>query len=85
MASGLQVLEKCLETAEPGGVIHLALCEDEKGLIMRWKTRLKAYVDPGDTQSLPQTVACRLCMLIMAECKQSRSKPGGQAPMVMQS
>lgn len=46
-ASGAQVLEKCLEGVEPGGVIHLALCGDQKGLILRWKTRLKAYIDPG--------------------------------------
>ena len=45
----MQVLEKCLEAAPPGGVIHLALCGDQKGLIMRWKTRLKAYIDPGET------------------------------------
>lgn len=44
---GMQVLEKCLEAAPPGGVIHLALCGDKQGLIMRWKTRLKAYIDPG--------------------------------------
>ncbi|KAL3158161.1 hypothetical protein ABBQ32_011753 [Trebouxia sp. C0010 RCD-2024] len=43
----MQVLEKCLEAAPPGGVIHLALCGDKQGLIMRWKTRLKAYIDPG--------------------------------------
>lgn len=43
-------MERCLEGVEPG-VIHLALCGDETALITRWKTRLKAYVDPGDPQS----------------------------------
>lgn len=44
---GVQVLEKCLEAA-PGGIIHLALCGNQKGLVLRWKTRLKAYIDPGE-------------------------------------
>ena len=45
--SEVQVLERCIETAELLGVIHLALCSHQQGLVMRWKTRLKAYIDPG--------------------------------------
>lgn len=36
-----------MEAAGTVGVVHLALHSDQQGLITRWKTRLKAYIDPG--------------------------------------
>lgn len=36
-----------MEAAGTVGVVHLALHADQQGLITRWKTRLKAYIDPG--------------------------------------
>ncbi len=36
-----------MEAAGTVGVVHLALNSDQQGLITRWKTRLKAYIDPG--------------------------------------
>ena len=47
-SSDMQVLQRCIATAELVGVIHLALCNHEQGLVMRWKTRLKAYIDAGE-------------------------------------
>ncbi|KAL0020138.1 hypothetical protein WJX77_006173 [Trebouxia sp. C0004] len=46
-ASTMQALEACVEAAGTVGVVHLALHSDQQGLITRWKTRLKAYIDPG--------------------------------------
>ena len=74
-----------MEGVELGGVIHLALCGDEKGLIMRWKTRLKAYIDPGDTQSSLKSAVCRVSVYVATSCKQSRDKLDGQVQIVMQA
>jgi len=53
-----------VEAAETVGVVHLALRSDQQGLITRWKTRLKAYIDPGwphQTLKLHTEVCSSLC------------------------
>jgi len=55
-----------VEAAGTVGVVHLAVNSDQQGLITRWKTRLKAYIDPG----LPhQICTLQTCMLRTPEPK----------------
>ena len=48
----MQALEAGLSAAGSLGVIHLALHSSQQGLVTSWKTRLKAYIDPGTVNSL---------------------------------
>ena len=53
-----------MEAAGAVGVVHLALHSDQRGLITRWKTRLKAYIDPGlphQSLTLHNDVCSSLC------------------------